>query len=169
VRVWLLLPTLAVVAQADSVDRVVAVVAGELVLQSDVAMDALLDPVDKSPSPYWANTPADRATRLADAALLRHRAGDLAIYQPSRDDVAKRLAAIEAAHPDLNDQVKRLGYDRSMLENALKRRMIVERFLERDLVVQRTGPDAWQDALTALLARERAAGLIRWVPAMEHP
>lgn len=166
---WSLLPTLAIVAQADSVDRVVAIVAGELVLQSDVAIDALLDPFDTAPSAFWTAPPVDRAARLADAALLRHRAGDLAIYQPSRDDVARRLAAIEAAHPNLDAQVQRLGYDRTMLENALKRRMIVDRLLERDLVVQRTGPNAWQDALTALLVREQTAGLIRWVPAMEHP
>ena len=91
-RTWLLALLLLLAsstAWADRVDRVVAVVDSQLVLESEVRLEHELSRLDTGASPFWR---ARRAAveRLIDAAAVRVAAGQVVLYQPPDEEVRTR-------------------------------------------------------------------------------
>ena len=148
-------------ARAAVYDRVVAQVDQQLVLASDVALDSALQPYDRSGLPFWsaAHDPLDR--QIAGAAI-RVAAGDISVYQPSNDEVVARLEALHAAFPTSSawDNFLRLhGLDEASLRAVVRRRLIVERYLRRNVLADPEDGPAWLAAadrvIDALLPRIR--------------
>src|SRR6476619_1476540 len=75
---------------AEVVDRVVAVVRGQPVLQSDLHLDELLADIDPSPIPFWTSGRPTQDIEI-DAVIVRTVAADVSLYQPTHDQVAERL------------------------------------------------------------------------------
>jgi hypothetical protein len=147
-------PLVAIVAQAEVVDRVAAVVADELILASDVSLEADLGRLD--PSPWTARQP-DPLARLVDGAILRALGGDVRLYQPSAREVDDR---VDAFRRRLGDRawsllLTRHGIGADVVANALRRHLIRERYLRRNLTIPPEDPNwAARVSATVDLARE---------------
>jgi len=154
-------------AQAFVVDRVAVVIEDQLVMESEVAIEEALAQLDDSPSPFWSAGRTDAMDRLVDAAVLRHSAGSVALYQPRREEVSLRLEAVRSKFEDRSAWLSFLsayGLDEERLAVVLRRRMVVERYLARNLTVQVEDRAVWQGAVADLLAQLRPRTAIRAVP-----
>jgi hypothetical protein len=170
-------------ARAEVVDRLVAVVAAEPLLSSQVRLDRDLAPVDPSPVPFWRMSPAapERedgppvdVQRSIDALVLRETASDVALYQPTREQLTARIAALAQAFGGDDEGRDRWetflathGLDPQRLESVVRRRMVVERFLLRNLQGSPDDPAAWTAECRAMVAALRARTRIRTVEALE--
>lgn len=166
---WTLLwAVLTLSAAAETVDRVVVVVGEQLVLDSDLQLETALRRLDRPALPFW-RVPAPPLRRLTDAAIIRQLAGDVGVYQPSEAQVTQRLEAVRARAIDRAHWEAFLtgwGHSEESLRIELRGRMVVERYLERNVQQDPTDEDAWLRAVDALLARARPRLYIREVP--EH-
>lgn len=159
----LLLLTWGILARAEIVDRVIAVVGTEgeqVVTASDVALEGALAPLDRGPTPFWVGVHDDASERLIEAAVVRAAAADVALYQPSPDEVTARVQAFLERVGDAAARQAfqaRWGLDDAGLAVAIRRRMVVERYLTRNLPTPPTDAEAWlaevHDALEALALR----------------
>ncbi len=135
----------AIAAQAQVVDRLAAVVGGATVVTtSDVEIEASLASLDPAELPFWRH--GDPEERLVDAALVRLAAADVSLYQPTPDAVRARVAAIRASFATAADGdawIARWGLDDAALAVLVRRRMVVERYLLRNLTVSPTNETAW--------------------------
>ena len=127
-------------------DRVVAVVGDRLILASDVALERALSERDPRPAPIGQPGRSPLLV-LIDASIIRGLAGDVTIYQPSSADVRERLAALRATWENPGDYIRFLatyGLDEDRLSGVLFSRMVVERYLQRAVVLpsQTAGEDA---------------------------
>ncbi|MBW1877331.1 MAG: hypothetical protein JRI25_05410 [Deltaproteobacteria bacterium] len=153
-------------ARAEVVDRVMYVVEDQLVLQSDVQLNAAINPLDASPSPFWSRPGADPEQQMVDAAILRHLAGNVALYQPSDDEVRTRTEAIRARFLDRASWqvfLEGWGLDERSFRSVIRRRMVVERYLARNLRADPADPEEWWAATTAVLEEVRVRVRIRRV------
>jgi hypothetical protein len=160
------LPLLAPLAHAETVDRVVAVVETELVLLSDLRLDAALSPVDAGALPFWREARPLPEDKLIDAAMLRVLAGDLALYQPQDEAVRERLRGVRAAFEAPSAWPAFLeahGLTEEALAEVLRRRMVVERVLQRNLTANPADPVAWWAELEDFLGGVRARTRVRRV------
>lgn len=154
-------------AQPVVVDRIVADVAGELVLFSDVAREAQLADVAPGSTPFWDpgwRTPEDR---LIDAAIVRTIAADVRLYQPSRKEVRERLEALRARFVDRARWRNFLGsisVDEPRLEVILRRRLVVDRYLIRNLLADPSDAKAFQRAASQHLEGLRKVARVRRIP-----
>ncbi len=164
---WVLLPLLLATANAEMVDRIEVVVEQDLVMTSDITIDGILQDLDDSPSPFWSKRPQKPVDRLADAALIRHLAGELAIYQPSQVQVDQRLDTLTNDHfPTQAAWTKFLdtwGLDQAAVRSLLRRRMVVERYLARNLQHTPVDTPQWWEAYDMLMSPQRARARIRYV------
>ncbi|MEQ1504960.1 MAG: hypothetical protein ABMB14_22195 [Myxococcota bacterium] len=162
-------------ARAEVVDRVIAVIGGQPLLASDLRLDAALAPIDPSPVPFWtahltALQPdgADPAEQLSiDAVVVRVAAADVALYQPTREAVTERVEALRVAigGGDAWDSFLVVnGLDDGRVESAIRRRMVVERFLLRNLQANPADVPAWTAECGALLDQLRPRIRIRRIP-----
>ena len=142
-------------AVAAPLDRVVVVVESELVMESQVRLEAALAPLDQSPSPFWDARRSTPLGRLVEAAVFRLAATDVALYQPETDDVVVRRELIRQAfrnRASWNAFLTLHGLDEASLDVVIRRRMIVERYLRRNLQLP---PDKEDDLKTWTLAMQR--------------
>ena len=159
--VFLLLASFASPAQADLVDRVVAVIEDQLVLDSEVRLEQELAALDDTALPFWEPSRGKALDRLVDAAVVRVAASDVALYQPSDEDVRQRREAVRAQFEDRRQWTACLqthGLTEDSLGVVLRRRMVVERYLSRNIqvAIEERGP--WKRASVDLISalRERA-------------
>jgi hypothetical protein len=155
------------VARADVVDRVIYVVEDQVVLQSDVAFDKVIGPLDDSPSPFWDRPGIEPEQRVVDAAIIRELAGDISLYQPPDDAVRARVEAMRARFPDRaswSSFLEGWGLDEDGLRALIRRRMVVERYLARTLRADPNDRAAWWASCNALLTEVRPRMRIRYVP-----
>lgn len=151
-------------ALAGRVDRVIAVLDDEVVLESDVRLAAELADHDRSPVPsFWAI----RGTQGAlDVALLDLAAGDIGLYRPSEAAVRSRLEALRDGFGDREAWrafLARWGFVEADLLGVLRRRMRVEAYLLRNLRVPPSDPAAFDRATQTLLAELRPRVRVRRV------
>lgn len=164
---WAFLSSLVVASPVTLVDRVVADVEGELVLMSDVAREALLAEMDPGGTPFWDpawRTPEDR---LIDAAIVRAIAAAVRLYEPSRQDVQRRVEAIRAQFADRRAWrtfLDQIAADESRLEVIVRRRLVVDRYLSRNLLVAESDRKAFQSAAALHLEQLRQAMRVRRIP-----
>ena len=141
---WLLL-----CAHAEVVDRIVAVVGDELVLASEIALEDAISRADTPEIPFWSHEHKTPFERLTEAALIRHTAGDVAIYTPTTDEVQARIEVIRRHFKDRGSWtlfLERWMLDEPSLRTIVKRRMIVERYLSRNISEKPTDKQNWLSA-----------------------
>lgn len=156
-------------ASAEVVDRVVAVVEGLPVLASEVRLEEAIAPIDPSPVPFWTSSSDFQRTSI-DAVVLRYVAADVALYQPSRDALAERVRALREAFADQAGWSVFLaahGLDESRIEVIVRRRMIVERFLLRNVQTDPADKGSWLAESAELIAQLRPRVRIRLVAPRE--
>jgi hypothetical protein len=154
-------------APAGVVDRVAIVVDDELVLESDLRFEAVLANLDRSPLPFWAPTHGTPAERLEEAALVRALAGSVDLYQPSPREVAARLTALRerlGGAEGFRAFQQLWGRDETALAQTLAQRLVVERYLARNLPEDPSDAAGWLAATHALLAQVRPRFRVRRIP-----
>jgi hypothetical protein len=159
-------------ARASIVDRVVAVVDTELVLDSDIQLGSELSRRDPSPVPFWRRGPARAGAeqRQVDAAILRAAAGDVALYEPDAEAIRARLEALRAtfeSRADWTAFLTRWGLDETTMAGVLRRRMVVEAYLQRNLQSDPASDATWNAECTVLLEDLKPRIRVRRVPAPE--
>jgi hypothetical protein len=133
-------------AHAELVDRIVAVVGDQLVLSSEIALEEVISKADTPDTPFWRPHHKTSLERLTEAALVRHTAGDIAIYNPSEDEVQGRIETIRHHFKDRGSWT--LFLEKWMLDDAtlrvlVRRRIVVERYLSRNISIKTTDERAW--------------------------
>jgi len=163
---WLFL--LFTTARAEVIDRVVAVVNGQPVLASDVAIGvelAQLDPSSRLPPPD-----GDVTRWTIDTVVVRTLAESVKLYDPSAREVHERVDGLRSAFPDRESWARflaRHGLDEAGLEPMMRRQLVVERFLLRNIQADPNDRDAWNREAVALLAALRDGVVWRIVPASQ--
>ncbi len=144
-----------------------ASVGEQLVTDSEARLEAVISALDASPSPFWDRDGRPPLDRLIDAAVVRELAGDVALYQPAGDALAARLEAVRSLFPDRSAWERFLdswGLDEDGLRTLIVRRMVVERYLARNVQVPADDRAAWWDAYEAVMSQQRPRFRIRVVP-----
>ncbi|MGK0344222.1 MAG: hypothetical protein ACI855_000276 [Myxococcota bacterium] len=152
-------------ALAAPADRVVAVVEEELVLASELDLNAAMAVHDPQALAFWSDPDRSDIERLVDAAILRAAAGDVSLYTPSDRDVSDRVASIRATFTSTavaNTFFAQWGLTDSALGQWAQRRLVIERFVLRTLRVPPTDA-AWGSELDVLLTTLRATSRIRTI------
>lgn len=160
---------LALAAPPTLVDRVVADVDGQLILLSEVAQEAILTEVDVDGTPFWDPNWLVPEQRLVSAAIVRNIAADVRLYEPSRQDVERRLEAIRGRFPRRRAWqafLDRLSVDEARLAVLLRRRMVVDRYLRRNLLADPADPVAFQAVAAAHLEELYEVSRVRWIPVL---
>jgi len=156
-----------VAARAQVVDRLAAVVGGETVVTtSDVELEASLALLDRSELPFWRH--GDPEERLVDAALLRFAAADVALYQPPPDAVRARVTAIRESFANGADRdawAVRWGLDDAALAVVVRRRMVVDRYLLRNLTTSPADEEAWLAEAHRMVSQLESRIQVRRIPA----
>jgi len=133
---------LAAPASTETIDRVLAVVAGQLITLSDVtaARDLGLEDARGAADPIRVVL-----TRLVDRQLMLAEVDRYAPPEPSTDSVDRELASVRARFPDeqgLNDVLVRSGLDVTHLRERLREDLRIRAYLD-----QRFGSDERRPAL----------------------
>lgn len=157
-----------VAAQQSSVvvDRIVAVVGERLVLQSDLDLEQALSPLEDSPVAALMGPSADPLQVVIDRAIIRGLAGNAAIYVPSDTDVRDRVTTIRSHFADdtaWNAFLLVHGLDADRLASLLYSRLVVDRYIERNLQQAERGAAAYAE----WISHHRARVPIRLVPAID--
>jgi hypothetical protein len=168
---WLLLAHLAH-AQSEVFDRVVAEVQQQLVLASEVQLESDLVSRDRSALPFFTDAHADPLTRLIDAAVLRAAAGDVGLYQPTDEEVQARLEEVRSTFVDRTSWEAFLtlhGLDERALGRVLRRRLVAERYLRRNLSADPADAATWLSECDGLLSQLRGRVRVRRIPLLGGP
>lgn len=138
-------------ARAETVDGVLFVVGARIVTRSDVLLEDALAPFDRSPVPVLVDPGRATAERLVDIAVLRERAGDTDIYAPTAADVRARLERVRASVGTAawSAFLRTWGLDEERLQGLLYSRMVVERYVLRNLGAIDADPAAFRTWLRA--------------------
>lgn len=155
---WWLLP----IAFGGRVDRIVAVVDDQVVLDSDRRLADELAAFDPSPVPFWRAREAPQ--RSIDAAILDAAAGDIALYRPSGRTVDERLEALRARFDDRTSWrgfLTSWGLTEAELRGILRQRLRVEAFLLRNITVRPEDEASFTAATEHLIAELRPRFRVR--------
>ena len=135
--------------QAIVMDRVSAIVGEQVLTANDIRLEAELAPIDPSPVPIIRITAADPLQSIIDLAIIRQKAGNIALYQPSTSDLRFRINHLRTSSDDFDALLTRLGINESRIENILFARMVAENFVYRQVVLASKGQHEDQAALEA--------------------
>lgn len=152
-------------ARAEIVDRVVAVVEDQPILQSEVRLEAALARVP-SPVPGFRAMHDDPLELAIDETVIRLTAAEISLYQPTREQVGDSVSAVRASFEDDQAYATFLadhGLDEERLSTVMRRRLIVERFLLRNLLSAPSDAEAWAAECRTLLDTLRPRTRIRTV------
>ncbi len=157
---------LILVAHASIVDRIEAVVGQRIVTASDIAFESEFDPHDQSPVPTLERPDYGLRERLVDFAAIRSLAGDIEVFRPSPTEVMDRWERFRATWdpPETYTAfLRRWGMDDDALRGFLYSRLVVERYVTRNLAVRSARDlDATIDPYPAWTAELRARTRIRF-------
>jgi len=152
------------------VDRVVLVVDEELVLASEIDLERQLSAIDRPPVPFWSPEHATPAARLEKAAILRLLAAGVALYDPLPAEIDARITVLQEGAGGAeawSSLQQRWGLDARATAALVKRRMVVERYLLRNLTEDPTRATEWVAAADALLSEVRPRFRIRQIAPRE--
>ncbi len=124
------------------IDRVEVVVGTRVITASDLRLSIALDSRDPSPVPVLQGAAPDPLQRLIDRTILRGLAGQVRVYQPDEADVRARVDALRSSWSSLSDYQRFLrshGLDEERLQRRMKERMLVERYIRRNLAAPAQG------------------------------
>lgn len=149
------------------VDRVVAVVGERLVTASDVALEAVLAEVDVGGLKAIAQGEPDPLQRAIDRAIIRGLAGTTAVYAPSDSDVRARAQALRAEFSSNEGwvafQIKH-GLDDDRLASLLYSRLVVDRYVQRNVVAGASGAEAEERYRTWITVQRTRTAIRRVAP-----
>ena len=153
------------------IDRVEVVVGERILTTSDVRLEAEL--ARRIPSPVYAlrlQETLDPRQALLERAVIRELAAKVSIYQPTSAEVQARLAELRSTFPDADqydDFLLRHGLSEDTLSNRLTSRLVVERYVYRniDLASQaaREDQDAYLLRYSTWISAQLAAAIPREV------
>lgn len=172
---WAALPPAARAAETapTRVDRIAVVVGDRIVTDGDLYVELLLAGRDVSPLPVVEWRRQQPEEWLVDLAVIRLLAGDIAVYRPSAAAVELRVEAMQDAVESPRawaDFLQQVGLDEEGLATLLSRRMVAERYIQRNVIARaRDGED--DAAIAALyltwITEQRASLTIRRVPLID--
>lgn len=154
-------------ARADVVDRIVSVVARDVVTASDVALEEAMSARDVSPLPPLRVGEALR--RVEDQRILLLLAGRIKLYQPDSGAVEDRLRDFGGTftlRADYAEFLRIWGLDVHGLREVLRLRMVCERYLLRNVGLglgEDPTDEAWLEAYEAFMEPHRQDAGIRRV------
>ncbi len=158
-------------AWATVTDRILFVVGERLVTVSDREFERELARVDPGMPPPFSDPGYDLEQRLVDMAILRALAGDSAVYQPRPADLRARWERVRDAWPGLDEYnafLNRWGVDDERLQAMLYSRMVVEKYVYRNvgLAVGAAGggDEDYRAAYQAWMGDQRSRTLVRVAP-----
>jgi hypothetical protein len=125
-----------ILAGAEIIDRVLAVVSGDLIMLSDLnaARDLHLIAVDPAADPIAALLP-----RLIDRALILAEVERYAPPEPPSDAVDRRLQSVRATFPSeeaFAAALARVGFDQPRLRERLRQDLRILAYLDQRFTVQ---------------------------------
>ncbi|MFK7929496.1 MAG: hypothetical protein AB8H79_14970 [Myxococcota bacterium] len=151
-------------ARATVVDRVVMVVDDEIILASDVHIESILSGLDAPPLPFWTLEHGTGEERLREAAIVRALAAGVQLYEPKPDEVDARLALVKLRLGSSWEPLKALtGLDDAAARRLFVRRMVVERYLSRNVPDDPDNPKAWLAACHDFLEQVQGRYTVRVV------
>jgi len=145
----------------------VVVIERDLVMQSDVRFEKVMAGLDNAAYPFWQRERSTPLQRLIDAAIIRKLAGTVSLYQPDPEDVVNRMESIRTKFGALQawaDFLKFWGLDEVSFIRLLHRRMVVERYLSRNLQTSADNLNSWQLDYETLMDQVRKRYRIRHIP-----
>ncbi len=145
-------PTDEIAVEPMVLDRVVAVVGDRLILASDIALEREIGRREPPTAGGLVWSRQDPLEALIDAAVIRGLAGDVAIYQPSSAEVRARQLALRETFEEPADYaafLMRYGLNEDRLAGVLYAREVVERYVQRNLLLGNRGSGADPIAVTA--------------------
>lgn len=156
------------------VDRAVAVVGDRVVTASEVDIARTLVARDRDALPMAARGDRSAGEWWVEQVMLRELAGDIGVYQPDPGLVRARTDTLVAAFDptELAELEARLGVDRDALQAWVQGRLVVERYVHRNigLAAEAAGEDpaataaryqAWVADLRDTIALRRI-GRVTW-------
>lgn len=152
-------------AHAEIIDRVLAVVAGELIMMSDVRAARDLGLADAGQA-----TDPDRAilSQLIDRALVLNEVDRYAPPEPALEEIERAFGAVRArfnSAQDLEAAMARVGLDTPQLRDVLRQDLRIRAYLEQRFAAET--PARTQEVVTEWIAglRRRADIIDLYVPA----
>ena len=134
----LLLLALTTPALGERIDRVVAVVGERVVTEGDIAFEEALGGREGCPVPVLCDPARPVLEHLVDMAVVRGLAGEAATYRPPTADVELRVLEVRDAFSPPSAWLaflERFGLTEDALAGLLYSRMVVERFVQRNIVL----------------------------------
>jgi hypothetical protein len=157
------------------IDRVVAVVGDRVLTSSDLRLEAVLGERDPSPIPLMRTVPGDSLQAIIDLALIRQKAGNITLYQPSAAEVRARTYLLrntwsqDPREFDLFLEVWNL--EEEDLESLIYSRLVAENFVHRQVVLasqsQQESEDVLEERYRAWIEVLREENPTRIVPPLE--
>ena len=157
-------------SQAATIDSVRSVVNNENIIASEIAIEDVIHKTDNATEMVWRHNENGPHARLIMSALLRTKAETLDLYEPTQEVL---FARAERIRTDMGDSNYRMFLDRHGLSNPenllsiLRKRIIVERFVARNISVPTTNIDQWHHELELLLIDLRASVHVRKIATEE--
>jgi len=152
-----------------TIDRVMVVVGQRVITDSDVQLSIALDDRDSAKVPALSGAAPDPVDRLINRRILYDIAGKIRVYQPTETEVRARMARLMEQWVLLSERRKfmqRYGLDEERLRRALAERMVVERYIERNLP-SKDGVPITLTEFHQWMAKHRAGVRIRTVAKSE--
>lgn len=162
----LLLLAFSAPAFAETIDRIVAVVEEEVVLWSEVQLEGELGNYTQGASPFWSQDRTDATSRLIEASILRQLASGVALYTPPEEQVRDQVESMRMQFADRASWLaflNRHGLDEESLRTWIRRRLVVDRYLARNLDSPVDDPERWQQAFDPLMERVQLGARVRRV------
>ena len=163
-------------AGAERADRVIAVVGDRVVTSWDRTFEKAMSGHLSCPEPVLCDIDRPLDQRLVDLAVIRGLAGDAAAYKPNLEELERRLAGLRASWPipgGYHDTLELLGISEDELTGLLYSRMVVERFVPRNVGLPVAavggGPQEYARRYESWISDQRYQFSIRIVPPLDEP
>jgi hypothetical protein len=156
------------------VDRVMTVVADDVITESDLRLTGALDARDPTLATTLANPQDSAAQRLIDGLILRQLAGDVVVYQPSPAQVRARVEYFQNQWTDPRQYHRFMdahGLDDARLYAQMFSRLVIDAYVHRNLSrdVDDTSLEDRRARYAAWIANHRESVRVRHVPPTEAP
>ena len=118
------------------IDRIMVVVDQRVITASDLELSMALDAREDVQVVGLSGPTDDAMARLINRRVLFAQAGSVGVYQPTEAETRSRMARLKSQWPALSEAqqfMQRHGLDDAQLMRTLSERMVVERYIRRNL------------------------------------
>lgn len=123
-------------ASAETIDRVLAVVAGQLITLSD--LNAMRDLGIVTPTPSSPDPTGDVLSRLIDRELMLAEVERYEPPEPALADIDREVAAVRARFPSekaFNDVLARSGFSATQVREVVRQNLRLKAYLDQRFAV----------------------------------